>query len=143
MNAAHIKAGRTPRTQTLFGCVIRVVLISLAVYFALSLLGTLIAYGQSDPLGTMPPLAVAAMLLSFLFGGWLAAKMRGKQFLIAGLLTGLFMAAPLLLLMLALCGELSPDGGRLLLSYPPAIALSAIGGVLGGVQPKRKLRRRR
>ncbi len=141
MNAAHIKAGRARRPLTLLGCMGRALVISLAIFLALTLLAAWLAYQQSDPLSAMRPLSYAVMLLSFLLVGWVAARLRGRQFLISGILGGVAMAAVLSVLMLALCGEHTLDGSRLLLTYPIGIALSALGGLLGSVRRERRIRR--
>lgn len=142
MNAAHIKAGRVRHPLTLLGCVWRALLLSLAAFLALTLLAAWVAYRQSDPLSAMRPLSYAVMLLSFFFVGWLAARLRGRQFLISGILAGVALAAVMAVLMLTLCGEGTPDGGRMLLTYPLGVALAALGGLLGSLKRERRVRRR-
>lgn len=111
--------------------------------FALAFLvvATLIAYNTEDPGALLAPLSYAAVGCSSLFAGVSSAKLRGKQGLFMGALAGLLFIA-----ILFLCSFL-PGMTRhtnlwgVLPMYAVILALSLIGGRIGGIKREKKRKR--
>ena len=106
----------------------------------LLLIGTTFAYSREDPAALIPSVAYAIGLIAALFCGFTAARMRGKQGFLCGLLSGLALLVIFLIGLLIFMEEEGPSPS-LLLFYPLLLALSVLGGMLGG--RKRSGRRRR
>lgn len=135
-----IRSGKKKNTS-LFACVSRGLLLSVLLLLALLLAAAALAYQSDDPATLVLPLSYAATLFTSFAGGFAASRRRGRQGLICGVLTGAGLLVLFLLGFLIFLGDSEPDMGRLLLSYLLQLALSVLGGVIGGVMPAGGARR--
>ena len=103
---------------------------------------TCIAYGSNDPSRLIPTFAYIAALLSALFCGFLCARLRGKQGLLCGLLSGACMVVLFLLSLFIFSGDAELHAGKILFTDAPVFLLTVLGGIIGGARPAPKKRRR-
>ncbi len=118
-------------------------LVFLVLLFGLSLLAARIAYGQSDPSAWIMPAAYLSSLLAAMGGGFTAARLRGRQGLICGLLTGVGVLVFCILGFMIFSGDTETNVLRAATSYLFAFLCAALGGLLGGANKRRGKRRRR
>lgn len=138
---ASLSLGPNKKNHSLLSCVVRGILVSALLMLLLLLAATAIAYRSDDPAAKVTPLAYAAALLTFLLGGLLSARRRGRQGLICGGLTGLGLVMLFLVGYLVMLGDGEADLGRLLLSYSVLLAVSILGGGIGSAMPAGGARR--
>lgn len=117
-------------------------ILSAAIFLpCIAFLLTLFAYKSSDPTRYIPIFAYIAALTTALFCGFLAARLRGKQGLLCGLLSGLCMVVLFLLALFIFSGGEELHAGRVLLTDIPVFILTLLGSLFGAA--RRKPRRRR
>ena len=118
--------------------------VSLTIGALLILLASLGAYFTSDPDRWIRPLAVGCAALTFLFGGFLAAKSRPETPLAAGAANGLLLSAVSLALSLLFRKTAAgyPAWVTALL-HGGMILLALLGAYLAVLQAKRPRRRKR
>lgn len=129
------------KTRSLGGCVLRSIFFSTLLMLLLLMVAAAFAYRSDDPAAQVTPLSYAVALFTFFSGGFSAARRRGRQGLICGLLTGAGMAILFLIGYLCFIGDGEASLGRLLISHLLMLAVSLMGGVLGGVMPAGGTRR--
>lgn len=134
---------RTGKKQndSLIACVLRGILLSVVLLLLLLLAAAAIAYQNEDPAALVLPLSYLAALINAFLGGFFTAHRRGRQGLICGLLTGSGLVTLFLLGFLVFIGDSEPNLGRLLLSYLLFLAVSVLGGIIGGALPSGRPRR--
>lgn len=116
-------------------------LFTLLFSLAFLIVATLIAYNTEDPSSLLMPLSYAAVACSSLFAGISSAKLRGRQGLLMGVLAGLLFIA-ILFLCSFLPGMTRPESLLSVLPmYTAILALSLIGGKIGGIKREKKRKR--
>lgn len=121
---------------------LRALLFTLGLMLILLLAAATFAYGNEDPTAYIAPLSYGISLFSAFFCGFICAKMRKRQGLFCGLLSG---AGVVLLFVIGLFvfagGE--ADALSLLLFYAILFLLAVFGGIVGGMQRVGGRKRRR
>ncbi|MBQ8174775.1 MAG: TIGR04086 family membrane protein [Clostridia bacterium] len=105
---------------------------------------TFFAYQSNDPGRLIPTFAYIAALTSSLFCGFLCARLRGKQGLLCGLLSGLCMVVLFLIALLVFSGSGELRAAKVLFTDIPVFLFTVLGGMIGGTKraPKRRRVRR-
>ncbi len=112
--------------------------VTAAVGLILLLIVTAVAYANPDPDSLTTPLSLAALALTALLGGVVAARRGQGRTLLCGLMLGLLLTLLLLLLSLLFGDEarkqltLGLTSPVLWLLHGGVVFLSALGGKLGG-----------
>ncbi len=126
--------------DSFIGAVLVSLLFSALLLLLLLFVSSFLALSSTDPGSLIPLCGNAAALISALFCGFLAARLRGRQGLLVGAAAGLSYLLFFLLGLAVLAGDASLEMGMILFSYLIFFSLSVLGGVLGTM--KRKPRRR-
>lgn len=134
---------RGKKRRTLIACIATGLFTFVLLLFGLSLLAARIAYGQSDPAAWIMPVSYLSSLLAAAGGGFTAARLRGRQGLICGLLVGVGVLAVSLLCLALFSKEGEADLMRTVTFYPFSFLCATLGGLAGGANKARKPRRRR
>lgn len=134
---------RGKKERSLPACVALGTLGSLALLLGLALLFTVLAYNNDNPGAWVMPLSYLASLAAAFGGGLISARLRRRQGLICGLLTGVGVLLLYAVGLMILSGESDLQAGRILLTYLLLLAMAVLGGVLGGVRVAKPRRRRR
>ena len=134
---------RGQKRRTMATCIAAGLLIFLLLLFGIALLAARIAYSQSDPSAWIMPAAYLTSLLAALGGGFGCARLRGRQGLICGLLTGVGILIFSILGFMICSGEAETDMLRVASSCLFSFLSATLGGILGGTSKKRAKRRRR
>ncbi|MBQ8858906.1 MAG: TIGR04086 family membrane protein [Clostridia bacterium] len=134
---------RGKKRRTMIACIATGLFVFLLLLLGLSLLATRIAYSQSDPSAWILPASYLSSLLAALGGGFTSARLRGRQGLICGLLTGLGVLVISILGLMIFSGDTETDMLRVATSYLFAFLCATLGGLLGGTQKRRTPKRRR
>ena len=105
---------------------------------------TFIAYNTENPSALIPTFAYVAALTSSLFCGFLSARLRKKQGLLCGLLSGGGMLILFLVALFIFAGDGELHMGKVLFTDIPVFLLALLGGIIGGTRraPKRRRVRR-
>ena len=122
--------------------------VTVASGILLTACGSAVALFNSDPSALIPPIAIAALLLSMLAGGFAASKASGGSPVLCGILTGgvTTLVAILASIVLRSLPSSNYQLWQSLSLHFSAIAFSVLGAVLGTVRikpkrPKRKFGR--
>ena len=134
---------RTKKPRSLLSSVGIALLATIIFLPCASFLFTCFAYRSEDPGALIPTFAYASALLSALFCGFFAARMRGRQGLFCGLLSGVGMMVLFLVALFVFAGDGELDTGKILFTDLPVFVLTVLGGVIGGMKRTPKRRRRR
>ena len=132
---------RTP--LSLGAALVRALLLSLLVFAIAIGGGGYIAYQSDNPTALIRPMAYGILLSVSFFFGFLTSRIRGRQGLLCGGLSG---AVVLLILTVGLLASLGDEGfspARVFLTDLLAAALAVLGGILGCVRREKKHRRPR
>lgn len=146
MNANTVNGHKTKHDSRSLGKAIATsLLVTLFLMLLLLLVLATVAYNSEDPSAFVAPASYAVTLFSAFFCGFAAARLRGKQGLFCGLLSGLAFLCVFLIGMFAFAGDSEMNMASLLLFYPIMYLLSVLGGVFGGMKRvrTRKTHRRR
>ncbi len=115
-----------------------------ALIFGILLLAlfTVIGLRMRDPDPITPPLALTALFLCALLGGYTAARLHGRSGLLCGAATALLFVAILVLLVFARGGAIKLS--LFVICAPASIVLSAVAGVcaVSGRSEKRRKKRK-
>ena len=133
---------RGQKRRTMTACIATGLLVFLLLLLGISLLAARIAYGQSDPSSWIMPTAYLSSLLSAMGGGLTAARLRGRQGLICGLLTGVGVLIFCILGFMIFSGDAETDMLRVAVSYLFVFLSAVLGGALGSARRSVKRRRR-
>ncbi len=114
------------------------------ILMMLLLVATGVALSTEDPDSLIGTLAFSALYISALFSGLITAKRCGKNALISGMLSGIWLVISLLIISFFL-NNTSSQGHPLgieMLIRGSFILVSVLGGYIGANKPKSKKRRR-
>ncbi len=134
---------RGKKDRTVITCAAMGSILTMMLICALALLCTVIAYRNNNPSEWITPFAYLSALISALMGGFSAARLRGRQGLLCGLLTGVSVLMLFAVGLLIFTGESELQAGRILIFYALIYALCVLGGILGGLRREKHHRRRK
>ena len=134
---------RKKKERALITCAAKGALITLMLLCGVALLCSAVAYKNDNPGAWVTPLAYLSALVSVFGGGFTAARLRGRQGLFCGLLTGIGVLLLFAVGLLIFAGENELQAGKILLSYLLLYAVTVFGGMAGGARVTKPRRRRR
>lgn len=128
---------------SLGSALLRALLLSLGVMLVLLLVGTSFAYTSENPTALIAPFSYAVALFTAFFCGLCCAKIRKRQGLLCGLLSGVGTVCLFLIGLLIFAGDGTLNPLSLLLFYPILFLLAVLGGTVGGMRRVGGRKRRR
>lgn len=122
---------------------LRSLILTLGMMLLLLLAGASVAYADENPTAYILPLSYGISLFSAFFCGFICARMRKRQGLFCGLLSGGGIVLLFVIGLFVFAGG-EADALSLLLFYTILFLLAVFGGIIGGMQKvgSKKHRRR-
>lgn len=134
---------RGKKDRTLIACATTGTMITLILLIGLVLISTVIAYKNDNPGAWVTPCAYLSAMLAAFGGGFTGARLRGRQGLFCGLLTGVGVLLIFTVGLLIFTGESELQVGKILLFYTLMYIVTVMGSMAGGIRLARPRRRGR